>query len=621
MSIPGSGSPLLLATTAAAADAGYVIPKSLRFNSDDSAYLTKNFSTAGNQQTWTWSAWIKRTKFGTNARLFDAYTSQIDTGYTLMGFNTFDQLFITGWNTVWKVTSQVFRDPSAFFHLVVAFDVTESTGSDRIKFYVNGTQITDFSTNASPAQNTNHAVNGAYEHSIGLYSPGASQYFDGLMADIQFVDGQALAPTDFGETRSSDGVWVPKEYEGTYGTNGFHLNFSDSSTNEALGFDSAPTIPDPDPKKGMDVITYTGTGAVQNIGGLGFEPGLVWIKSRTSTNGHNIYDTVRGANKYLSSHLTNAQGTSTNELNTFNPDGFNLGSAAGVNGSGNNYVAWTWRAGGPAVSNSDGTINSQVSASTDYGFSICKFTGTGSAATVGHGLTNQTPKFILVKDTDGSSVNWRVYHASTGNGKALFLSANEAPGTSTTYWNDTSPTTSLFSVGTDTGVNANGNEIIAYVWSEVSGYSKISSYTGNGSSTGPVITTGFKVRWLLVKRTDSGTTDNWALYDSERDSVNPNVARLFPNLTNAESTHSGNAVDFLDDGFQPKSTSDGTNASGGNYVYIAFADRPGNNWDVNNIVTNEGLTTSKTQFDVVTYTGDGSSSRSIDSLALDLAVM
>ena len=703
MSIPGSGSPLLLATTAAAADAAYVIPKSLRFNSADSASLS---TTIPDITTFSFSFWYKHVAitrndiFVTDSSYGFFFYQHTDGSFRLN--NNYSNLFIS---------NGLYRDPSAWYHLLLTNDGTT------LKLYVNGV--------LDKAQTV-----GTYLNAGGLYigrdRASAANHGDFLLADAQFVDGQALAPTDFGETRSSDGVWVPKEYTGSYGPaidqtqtwssaaadsygfdgstaynsaatrlygtstyhkivdannsftnvtsvvvgtsenvgnikldgtvyttsyasgvgltvtsppssfsdievlgasngvqiayvkisgvllvdagvtishNGFHLNFSDSSTNEALGFDSAPTIPDADPKKGMDVVTYTGNGGTQNIGGLNFEPGLIWLKSRSEgARSHSLYDNVRGVSKVLKADNTDSEVTMTG-VTSFNPDGFTLGSHVNSNNNTVNYVAWTWRAGGPAVANTDGTINSQVSANTDYGFSIVSYTGTGSAATIGHGLTNQTPKFVIVKDRDGSSVNWRVYHASTGNGKALFLSANEAPGTSTNYWNDTSPTTSLFSVGTDTGVNTSGNDNIAYCWSEVSGFSKFGSYTGNGSTTGPVITTGFKVRWLLVKRTNAA--DDWCIYDTERDPSNPRDTRLEANTDDAEVSGTNIRIDFLDDGFQPVGTGSTINNSGSTYIYAAFADRPGNNWDVNNIVTNEGLTTSKTQFDVVTYTGNG----------------
>ncbi len=319
----------------------------------------------------------------------------------------------------------------------------------------------------------------------------------------------------------------------------------------------------------MDVITYTGNGGTQNIGGLNFEPGLIWLKSRSeSGRSHSLYDNVRGASKVLKSDNTDSEVTMTG-VTSFNPDGFTLGSHVNSNNNNVTYVAWNWRAGGPAVANTAGTINAEVSASTDYGFSICKFTGTGSAATIGHGLTNQTPKFILVKDTDGSSVNWRVYHASTGNGKALFLSNDEAAGTSTNYWNDTSPTTSLFSVGTDTGINASGNDIIAYVWSEVSGYSKFGSYTGNGSTTGPIITCGFKPRWILVKNISSNST-RWIVWDTERDDDTLDKG-LSPNLSSAEVTAFN--ANILSDGFQIVDSETTLNENNSTFIFAAFADR------------------------------------------------
>ncbi len=191
---------------------------------------------------------------------------------------------------------------------------------------------------------------------------------------------------------------------GTYGKNGFHLNFSDSSTNEALGYDSAVTVPDLNPKEGMDVLTWTGNGSTQNIGGLQFEPGLVWIKERGGTKDHNLYDSIRGATKELFPNGTGIENTLTNGLTSFNPDGFTLGSADRANGSSQTYVGWCWRAGGPAVSNTDGTTTSQVSANTDYGFSIVTYTGGTSDATIGHGL-GQTPKFYIAKARTNSGLS------------------------------------------------------------------------------------------------------------------------------------------------------------------------------------------------------------------------
>jgi hypothetical protein len=236
MGVPGNANALLLAS--AAVSGGYQVSRSLRFNAADSAYLNRTPASASNQQTWTWSAWVKRSALATQQIFFDAYTAQTDTGYLFFGIGSDDKLFISGWNTVWKRTTQVFRDPSAWLCLTVAFDVTQATGTNRIKFFVNGTQITTFDTDSAPSQNTNHAVNGAYAHNIGRYSQGPSQYFSGYLADVFLIDGQALTPSSF-TTTDSNGELQPIAYSGSYGTNGFKLNFSSNATTAALGTDTS----------------------------------------------------------------------------------------------------------------------------------------------------------------------------------------------------------------------------------------------------------------------------------------------------------------------------------------------------------------------------------------------
>ena len=322
-----------------------------------------------------------------------------------------------------------------------------------------------------------------------------------------------------------------------------------------------------------------------------------------------MFDSVRGAGRSLRSSTTGAEqgpNTGTNgDLTSFNPDGFSLGScaasgAAAVNVSSQTQVAWTWRAGGPAVSNSDGTITSQVSANTDYGFSVVTWTGNATAgATIGHGLSS-TPKWIIVK-ARGLTENWPVFHSALGATKALYLDLNLAQQTSNQFWNNTAPTSSVFSLGSNTLTNSSSSSYVAYCWSEVSGFSKFGSYTGTSSTV--TVTTGFKPRWVLVKNTTTSSLD-WVIVDSERSNAD---AKLFPNTSAAESAQ--DAFDFNDDGFTIKVVDHPMNKSGDTFIYAAFADRPGNNWDVNNIVTNEGLTTSKTQFDVVTYTGNGGSQK------------
>ncbi len=267
-----------------------------------------------------------------------------------------------------------------------------------------------------------------------------------------------------------------------------------------------------------------------------------------------------------------------------------------------------WRAGGPAVPNTSGTITSQVSANTDYGFSIVSYTGNGSIAqTIGHGLSS-APKWIIAKNLD-YSIGWPVYHSGVGPGNSLFLNTDGTPSGGTGIWGNVDPTNSVFTVANDPEANKNGDNYIAYCWSEVSGYSKFGTYTGNGSTTGPVITTGFKPRWILVKNTSSSA--RWIVWDTERDDDTLDKG-LSPNLNSAEVTAFN--ANILSDGFQIVDSETTLNENNSTFIYAAFADRPGNNWDVNNIVTNEGLTTSKDNFDILTWTGDGSSSRAITGL-------
>ena len=355
------------------------------------------------------------------------------------------------------------------------------------------------------------------------------------------------------------------------------------------------------------MVTYTGNDDIRNIGGLLFEPGLVWLKTRTghSSKNHGLFDVVRGPTKFLISNSTGAENSSyNNNLTAFNSDGFRVEEEPDFNASGRTYVGWCWRAGGPAVSNTDGDVTSQVSVNNDYGFSIVRWTNNGSNTPsdhqVGHGL-NGTPDFVIVKNISSTS-DWAVYSERFSNPvrDEVYLNNSNAKATAGVdlYYRDS--TTVGFRAGS---IGSSGNSQIAYCWKEVSGFSKFGTWTGTGSA-GLKVTTGFKPRFLMWKRTDSA--QNWAMVDSERSVTNPMDDWLGSAYTDAESANnSAYSVDFLDDGFSINATHTATNASGGNYLYMCFADRPGNNWDVNNIVTNEGLTTSKSQFDVVTYTGNG----------------
>jgi hypothetical protein len=303
---------------------------------------------------------------------------------------------------------------------------------------------------------------------------------------------------------------------------------------------------------------------------LEFQPDFLWAKNRTNANAHWLQDSVRGGRYYMFSSSTSAEGSlGAVDATTFNNDGFtgNINSAFFTNAS-YNYVAWNWKANGSGVSNTVGTIPSTVSANTTSGFSIVSYTGVGGTGTVGHGL-GATPKFIITKTR--SIVNaWHNYHASVGAGYRIFFSS-AVPAASSTVWNNTSPTSTVFSVG-DANTNGSGTTMIAYCFAEVPGYSAFGSYTGNGSTDGPFVYLGFRPRYLMIKRTDVG--DSWAIKDTARDTYNVDDSVLKADLADAEGTSTFWQIDILSNGFKLRNLGSTFNNSGGNYIYMAFAENP-----------------------------------------------
>ena len=317
---------------------------------------------------------------------------------------------------------------------------------------------------------------------------------------------------------------------------------------------------------------YTGTGAENAISDIGFNPDWVWFKKRSASEHHFVYDQVRGALKKIAPSNTNAEGTETQTLKSFDTGGYTLGTSAEVNGSSTTYVAWNWKANGQGSANTDGSINTTyTSANTTSGFSISKYTGTGSNATVGHGL-GVAPRVVMVKDLSSSGA-WRMYTAATGNQSQLALDQTSAADSgNTTMWNSTSPTSTVFSIGTHGNVNTSGNNYIAYCFADVQGFSKVGgSYTGNGSATdGAFVYTGFKPAFVLLK--GKGNTSGWCLIDNKRNPENAVNKKLFANLTNAEAT--ADVCDFLSNGFKLRTTDSSQNDSGQGYIYMAFAEEP-----------------------------------------------
>jgi hypothetical protein len=341
-------------------------------------------------------------------------------------------------------------------------------------------------------------------------------------------------------------------------------------------------LPAPTIKKGGDhfnTVLYTGNGSNGHaITGVGFQPDLVWGKCRNIGTDHYWVDAVRGVTKVLRSNLTNVEYTQTDSLVSFNSDGFTLdddnsgGPSGNFNISGRTYAAWNWKANGSGSSNTAGTITSTVSANPTAGFSVVTWTGNGTAgATIGHGL-GVKPSFFVVKCRNLTGCNWDVYHSAYGATKHTILNGTNSVTTYSGFFNNTEPTSTLITLGSDREVNQSGATYVAYCWAEVPGYSSFGSYVGNGNADGPFVYTGggFRPAFLLIKRTDS--TGDWFLFDTARDTYNASYKWLKPNNTGTEPTGGGDLWDILSNGFKVRNSNGNQNASGGTYIFMAFAE-------------------------------------------------
>jgi len=924
------------------ADTAFTVDRSLRFNDDDSAYLNRTPSSSSNRKTFTISWWFKRGNQGTIQAFFGAYdnsTSGNDSYYFSCIIS--DQgINLGAWNQNWLKTNRLFRDPSAWYHCVLAYDTTQSTADNRVRMYINGVEETSFAQRNNPSQNFDLGWNFSSQmQTIGRvnYTSGTGPYpFDGYIAEFNSIDGLALDASYFGETDSITGQWIPKQYTGSYGTNGFYLNFSDNSgtTATTLGKDSSgngnnftpnnftvtagagndsvedtptnnfPTLnplninpysssgyPSPtftngnlewttnttsqvnyaestmyfpisgkwymevkvdnlnigngvgytqlsvsgntggsrylwwvysspyyqintnsgtqtigsiadgdviqiaydsdtgnvwfgknnswylsgDPANGtamspattvtndfarfsvagrsgseanivdvnfgqqafsytpptgfkavnsgnlpnptillpdrhFDTFTYSGDGnstqTLSNV--LEFQPDWVWLKGSNTNYSHTLYDSRRGAGslKGLNSNETRPEGSTVQDdstfgfLSSFDANGITVtkgsDSTSYTNGASSEYVAWNWLAGGAdsktykvkvvadstdyghgtgsnkyqffksdgttgfgtnavdldleeggtyvfdwsdssaqshpirfsltndgthsngtsagteyttgvtkddsaykttitiasgvanlfyycqnhsgmgaeintnttkGSTNFDGSLLSVVKANTTAGFSITSFTVSSSAAyTVGHGL-GVAPRVIIMKSRT-QTFNWDVFHASVGNTKRIRLNDNTAPEDYTGPWNDTDPTSTVFS-SVGSWLN-NSSDQIAYIFSEVDGYSKFGSYTGNGSTDGTFVFIGFRPAFVIQRRTDS--SGHWYIFDNKRAGFNVDNKSLSPDLSASQYTVT--VIDFLSNGFKLRSNAVAHNASGGTYLYIAFAESP-----------------------------------------------
>jgi len=660
----GAGNLLL----ASAGDEGYNLTRSLRFRRSASAYLNRTMTTPTDGTKWTYSVWRKLGDVGAAYDILLTARPGASAG-SMQIVNGVLRWYGGATSAYDVISSQTWRDPSAWYHFVFAYDTTQATAANRIKYYVNGVQGT-FSSATYPALNSvSGDFNAAHVCQFGA-DVNNGRYSDGQYAEAHFIDGQALTPSSFGSTNALTGVWQPARYTSTYGTNGFYLNFTDNSalttsSNVGLGkdfsgngnywttnnisitagvtYDSMTDVPtltsatasnfavlNPlNPSRstltngnltasgttdtptiiptsgtyyfeidgvskswtppaafpaaagnynfGQRPFTNTPTGTLLNtfnlptstivkgsdnmnialdtganiktttealFSGLQF---LEWIKDRANVNNHQLLNGVTGLSAVLQSNTTAAETTYTA------PSG--------------NSVGFAWKAGSSSSSNTSGSITSTVSVNASAGFSVVTYTAQASGTgTVGHGL-GVAPSLIITKPR-ANPYGWTSYHASLGNTQYIELNTTSAAATNSTVWNNTSPTSSVFTLGS---AFAGNGTYVAYCWTPIAGFSAFGSYTGNGSTDGPFIYLGFRPRWILMK--GSSAVTDWHLFDTARDPYNVSQANLSPNTSDAEGTFSTRYFDFLSNGIKLRTTAN-PNSSGVTYIYMAFAESP-----------------------------------------------
>jgi hypothetical protein len=532
---------------------------------DSNSIDTNTKSFFGQKQTCSVSAWIKNssTFASTYGTIFTDYANTSFNILIWMNSNGTIQLYNRYNNANTTITSSSTYNDNQWHHIVGVINTSNNT----MQFYIDNVEIGNVSISANAYSSS---YTGTMKVTIGnLYAVHQSNYNSGFIGSIDQI-------------RIFNRALRPYEVEALY-------------TEEYC----TPTIV---PSEHFNTITWTGDGALtRSFTGVGFQPDFVWTKIRSLADSHHLFDSVRGLPLELRSNTTNAELTSSyGNITSFDIDGFTTTSGANGNSNQNalneTIVAWNFKAGGAAVTNTDGTITSQVSANTEAGFSIVSYTAPSSVIgyTVGHGL-NTAPSLIIVKDRD-NAIGYPVFSSSlaTAQQKFLLLNTNAAAATSTNMWNNTLPTNSVFSQKAGYSTNTNA-KAIAYCFAEVEGFSSFGSYVGNGSASGPIINCGFEPAFVMIKGANVSPT-NWNIHDNKRDTDSFNDKFLFANLSNQEVDDAAGRVIFLSNGFQIGTSDFSRNESGYTYIYMAFAADP--------TTVEPSLEDS---FNTVTYTGTGAS--------------
>ena len=333
-----------------------------------------------------------------------------------------------------------------------------------------------------------------------------------------------------------------------------------------------------EPEAHFQVKTYSGTGsshAVTLDGENDMQPDVVWIKERNDTNDHNLFDASRGAGLLIRPNRTNAESSTDEGVKSFDSNGFTLGTNSSLNGGSSTYVAWCWKANGAGSANTDGNTNTtKTSANTTAGFSVIMYDGDGAAATLGHGL-GVKPHFILQKNLDDSE-HWQVQHKSYGATHYATLSSTNTFDDLASRWDDTEPTTSLITVGTDSSVSQSGENMVMYAWAPIQGFSKFGKYISNAhTSDGPFVYLGFRAAWIMVHRASTGGKP-WVFFDNKRDGYNPDNQQIITDGTSGGvAEYANDYIDICASGFRIRDDNQDVNKNAGEtYIYAAFAEAP-----------------------------------------------